>query len=387
MKNGFHVIDSDLHAMEPWQLWEQRLPEPYRSTTKLLPSANPLDSAGIRFEVGGKQFGPSSPLVQRQSGHRLATEEHLARARLSCTPELWLEGMDIEGIDIAILVPTTSLFLTTCDGLDPDHVLALCRAYNDWAAEFTRAAPERLRFWAWLPRHDARLAAAEARRCVQELGAIGVAMTTAAVNGHLLCDPFFDPLWEEVDALDTPVGFHVFGSIPEVQDDLRRYQGHPRAEVVQVTFSGLYHGMSSLAELVQGGVLERFRNLKPVIMETGASWLLWLLWRMDEQWEKYAAHMPYELQQKPSAYVRERCYITVDCDEDALPYLVDYGLADNLLISTDYPHHDSPFPEAINSFLAVESVSDAVKQKVLWDNGARLFGLSVGQPAPVPASS
>ncbi len=383
MKNGFKVIDGDLHLLEPWDLWEQRLPEPYRSTTKLVPPSNLLEAAGTMFEVNGKVFGPAAPLVQRQSRQRLATDAHLARARMDCTPEIWLEGLDIEGIDVAVLVPTKPLFFTTHDGLDPEHALALCRVYNDWAAEFTQAAPERFRFWGWLPRQDARLAAQEARRCVRDLGAVGVAMTSAAVDGHLLCDAFFDPLWEEVDALGVPFGLHVFGAMPDLQDDAvqRRYQGHPQAEVVLVTFSGLYHGMTSLAELVLGGVLERYQHLKPVIMETGASWLFWLLWRMDEQWEKYAPYVSYELSMKPSAYVRERCYITVDCDEDALPYLVDYGLTDNLLISTDYPHHDSPFPEAISSFLAVEGVSADAKRKILWDNPARLFGLGVAERA------
>src|SRR5437879_5188104 len=126
MKDGFPVIDADLHLLEPWGLWQERLPEPYRSLTKLIPPDTRLEAAGQRFELNGKQFGPRAPLVQRQSRQRLATDEHLARARLSCTPEIWLEGMAIEGIDLAVLVPTTSLFLTTCDGLDPEHAVALC---------------------------------------------------------------------------------------------------------------------------------------------------------------------------------------------------------------------------------------------------------------------
>lgn len=48
---------------------------------------------------------------------------------------------------------------------------------------------------------------------------------------------------------------------------------------------------------------------------------------------------------------------------------------DNLLISTDYPHPDSLFPEAINTFVGLPGVSDVSKRKILWDNPARLFGL------------
>jgi predicted TIM-barrel fold metal-dependent hydrolase len=47
---------------------------------------------------------------------------------------------------------------------------------------------------------------------------------------------------------------------------------------------------------------------------------------------------------------------------------------DNVVISTDYPHADSHWPNALNHFLAVEIPSDA-RRKILWDNCARLYGV------------
>ena len=46
---------------------------------------------------------------------------------------------------------------------------------------------------------------------------------------------------------------------------------------------------------------------------------------------------------------------------------------DNVVISTDYPHADSHWPNAVNDFMAVEIPSDA-RKKILWDNCARLYG-------------
>jgi uncharacterized protein len=110
-------------------------------------------------------------------------------------------------------------------------------------------------------------------------------------------------------------------------------------------------------------------------MESGASWLPWLLWRLDEKWETFAEDLDYTLELKPSEYFRRQCYAVVECEEDVAKYVIDYMGDDHLLISTDYPHHDSPFPDGVKTFLGLEGISRESKRKILWDNGARLFGL------------
>ncbi|MBV9119633.1 MAG: amidohydrolase [Chloroflexi bacterium] len=382
MKRGLLAADADLHVQEPPDLWSKRLPEPYRSATEVRWNADPHVAAGVRFRLGPIEYGPYSPLVQRQSRARLAANRILGASRTTFSPDLWLEGMDAEGLDVAALVPTTSLFLGTYDGVPGDHAAAICRVYNDWAYEFAQAAPDRFKLWAWLPRQAPELAAAEAERCVRDLGAVGVAMTSVALDGHLLCDSYFEPLWQAVERLDVPFGVHVFGAIPGLRDDFsERFQGHPGAELALVAFAGMPQGVSCLAELLTGGVLEAHPGLRPVIMEIGASWLPWLLGRLDESWEKYRPYLEVDLPNTPSSYFRRQCFVTVDPDETALAYLVRLGLAGNLLLSTDFPHHDSSFPEGVSTFLDLPEVDSDVKRRILWDNPASLFEFA----APVPA--
>ena len=48
---------------------------------------------------------------------------------------------------------------------------------------------------------------------------------------------------------------------------------------------------------------------------------------------------------------------------------------DNIVFSTDYPHGDSDFPNAVEEFLELDGVSKESQKKILWDNCARLYGL------------
>ena len=48
---------------------------------------------------------------------------------------------------------------------------------------------------------------------------------------------------------------------------------------------------------------------------------------------------------------------------------------DNLVVSTDYPHMDSHWPNAMEHFFEIE-VPDSARRRNLWDNCARLYGVT-----------
>ena len=383
MKNGFRIIDSEPHLMEPPDLWERNLPEPFRSRTKLVRPENGGfgEGSGTRIVLEGVTEPPRdpNPLVVRRSQRRVSQVPHLVKVTQDGSPENFLEGFDIEGIDVGVLMPTRTMGMVRYDDLDPEHSAALCRVHNDYAAEFTSANTDRLRFWAWLPPHDAKLAAKEARRAVEELGATGVAMTGGAINGHLLCDDFFEPLWQELDGLGVPLGLHGPPANYMLKDNYNhRYFGHHQGmQVAGNALVGPVHAHTQVAELILGGVLERYPNLMPVFMEVNACWIPWLMFRLDDKWEVHADDMDHQLEMKPSDYFKRSCYAVVEPEEDVVKYTIDYlGGADNLLFSTDYPHSDSMFPKAVDTFLELDAVSDEDKRKILWDNPARIFGIA-----------
>src|SRR5207253_7058601 len=87
-----------------------------------------------------------------------------------------------------------------------------------------------------------------------------------------------------------------------------------------------------------------------------------------------------DLDELPSEYFKRQCWVSVEPDEGPARYTIEEFGCDQLVFSTDYPHGDSRYPEAVDSFLELP-LSDEEKRKILWDNCARFY--AVPEPAAV----
>jgi len=108
------------------------------------------------------------------------------------------------------------------DDLAPDYAGALARAYNNWAHNYCASDPQRLKFAAQIAMHDVPTAVEEAYRCVTELGAVAIIGTPNPVNGQHLHDQGCEPLWDELERLNVPIGFHPTGTTALKDDAGRR---------------------------------------------------------------------------------------------------------------------------------------------------------------------
>ena len=106
------------------------------------------------------------------------------------------------GLDAAVLYTTVGLFLGMVN--DPDHAIAVARAYNNWLAhELCQPSDGKLYGVALLPVQDPEEAAKELRRATTELKLSGGMLP--ADGPQLLGDPKLDrrfaPMGERVAAL------------------------------------------------------------------------------------------------------------------------------------------------------------------------------------------
>jgi len=369
-KNGYKIIDSDMHVFEPHDLYLKYMNPKWGDR---IPRGQPRKTHGqIKFTFAdGKPIRPSGTQVLAATSPKQSRDESspgetevaqryakpLARAYDAVSQ---LDAMDDEGVDVAVLFRTFPLHCD--DSLEAEYANDLCRAWNSWMADFCKARPKRLRPSALITLHDIDLAIDETRRAVTELGAIG----------HIH-DRYYDPLWREAEKLAAPICFHPAAS-PNQDQAVHRFKGHSNEAVLINAFRNPVELMLAVGSFCAGGVLERFPKLRVAFLEGNCSWLPWALYRLDERWEMRKGYCNEAMSLRPSDYFLRQCFISVDVEEELVVDVIRRVGDDNVVISTDYPHADSHWPNAVNDFMAVEIPSDA-RKKILWDNCARLYGV------------
>jgi predicted TIM-barrel fold metal-dependent hydrolase len=135
-----------------------------------------------------------------------------------------------------------------------------------------------------------------------------------------------------------------------------------------------FEQMLACLSLICKGVLERFPHLRVVFLESGAGWLPYWLWRMDEHREILPFQVPW-LKLKPSEYFRRQCYISCEPDEANLAATVQAVGEDRILFASDYPHWDATFPGATKAILDNDRISPLAKKKIMSENAQELLGL------------
>jgi uncharacterized protein len=385
MKDGLRFVDSDMHIMEPPDLFERYLDpkfrhrvsvpvgsdgRPCRGTAGLI-VIDGLPTSDADLQQYRKRVRRSSAYAtQLLSGSRLHDTERLAFAvERDYNAEAQVMGMDMEGVDLAVLYPTTGLSLIARNNLDPQLSLAICQAYNNWIHEFCQYSPDRLKFVVMLPVHDVHLACKELVRGVRELGAVGSFIRPNLVNGHYWHSNYWDPLYRLHEELNVTWGFHEgvaasYSRFTELYGENRFYR-HVASHWIEM--------QQSLIAMIIGGVFEFYPKLRVGFLEAQNSWAPGLLSRIEWDYPQYReSHAPY-LSLTPREYFRRNCWAAVEGSEPEIEATAGLIGADRMCISTDYPHFDSNFPHVSENLL--KNVPRKIAEQILV-GGAHLYGFT-----------
>lgn len=249
-------------------------------------------------------------------------------------------------------------FLVASLSEDAELVREVVRRGNDALADYCASAPERLHPLGAVPLGWS-FAAAEARRCMDELGMRGLAIGSRGA-GRELDDPINDGVWQFAHERSAFVFLHPSG-VP----DSHRMTDYWLPQLVGYPMETGLAG----ARLAFGGVLERFEF--PLCLAHGGGCLPWLRGRLDLGWNRKA--VAHTTAQPPSAYLRRLYFDTAVFSDELLRHLVEDFGSDRLLLGTDFPFELSdvdPFGS-----LAGAGVAATELQAMSGTTAARLLGI------------
>ena len=390
MKDGMRFVDCDMHIIEPADLFTTWLDPRFRDRviTPIGADGQPkrgswvVDGISATGDLDLQQYRkPLKAPEKAATAGDAAARQPLSNSRLvssgrlgfaierDYSPEAQIMGMEMEGVDIAVLFPTAGLSLLGRDGMDPQLSLALCQAYNNWLADFCSSSPDQLKFAAMLPIHDVNLACGELLRAVRDLGAVGSFIRPNLVNGHYWHANYWDPLYTIHEELGVTWGFHEgtgawYSNMNTLYGENRFYR-HVASHWIEM--------QQALVAMVIGGVFEFHPRLRVGFLEAQNSWVPGLLTRIEWDYPNYRdTHAPY-LTMTPKEYFRRNCWAAVEGSEPEIEATASLIGADRMCISTDYPHFDSNFPEVSNNLL--KNVSRETAAQILG-GGASLWDFS-----------
>jgi hypothetical protein len=294
-------------------------------------------------------------------------DQRMRKASSEGQVELWLQVMERENIETAVVFPTGTASLVKIP--EPGFAAAVARAANTHFSRDYGARSERLKAVGVLPLQDPEATVAELHRGVTELDLCTFELPATGL--HLpFGDRFYDPMYTEAEGLGVPLCIHGSRD-PETVGG----QGFKTfSEIHCYAFSA--SGMLQFTSVLFNAVPLRFPKLKLAFLEFGATWLPYYLDRMDEHWElRGQSEMPW-LTMKPSELFRSSAIsVSIESEESLLPQTVQLLGDDHFLFASDFPHWDAGFPKNIHELEERRDLSEKSKRKILYENAKALFGL------------
>lgn len=367
------VVDADGHVCEPPDLWERGLPDRFRDQ-------------GIRLRWN-EATGYDECLVEDNVatdrglvglGNAGETFEDFGRGRHyeDLNPAGFDAGervkvLDSEGIDLSVIYPGLGLKLGGI--VDPELAVWSCRVYNDWLAEWTGTAPDRLRGVGALPMQDPTAAADEARR-IRDLGLVGGFARPNAYLGRPFHHPVYTPVWEALEETGLPLALHPAG-LPDM----------PGASKALLTLMapGTHHALillfdqqMTLSNLTYGGVLERHPALKVIVLECGGGWIAHWMDRLNEFEDSYG-WATAAMSLTPEEYFRRQCWISFDPGERTPGLLAPLVGADRFIWASDFPHSDAKYPGVVEELREHNAALPTMDRVGLFgQNALDLYGIT-----------
>ena len=271
-----------------------------------------------------------------------------------------LAAMDAAGIQLSVLSQTGPGVQGVSNRSEATE-LAIRSNNTLWKA--VQENPTRFRGFAAVNLLDVNAACQELKRCIQELGFVGV-LINGSTKGLYLDDPGLNLFWQTLEELKVPLYLHP--GIPT---------NHPASMVDELegaTWEWSFDTATQALRLIMKNIFERHPEAKVILGHMGEN-LPFYLWRLDSRFEitRYRSN----LSAKPSDIFKKHFYITTSgvCDDAALKCSIDSIGANRIMFATDYPYEDIDFA---SRWIEAANIDDKAKAQICYSNAERILKLN-----------
>lgn len=364
-------VSVDDHIIEPAGMFEGRLPAKFQDEA---PRVVTRDDGSLAWVYDGNEVTSMglNAVVGRPPEEWGLEPDRFDDMRQGCYDvHERVKDMNVAGVLGSLNFPSFAQFCGQrfYRTRDKDLGLAVLRAYNDWhIEEWAGAYPDRFMPLAIVPLWDPLLMVTEIRR----VHALGVHAVTFSENPHKLGLPplhsqHWDPFWAVCEELEVVVCLHLgsSSSLPETS---------PGSVIETSQTLAPLSLLNTATEIVWSPFLRKFPNLKIALSEGGIGWIPYFLDRCDYVYRHHRHWTGTDFgDMLPSQVFREHVITCFIEDRAGLVLKDDIGV-DMICWEMDYPHSDSSWPAAPESFApSLPFLTRDEVDKITYENTCRLF--------------
>jgi predicted TIM-barrel fold metal-dependent hydrolase len=342
------LVSVDDHVVEPPNLFEGHLPARYVDLAPRFITRPDGTNAWLYegTEIGNVALNAVAGRPPEEYGIEPTSLDELRPGTYDIHERV--KDMDANGVLGSLCFPSFpqfcgQLFARTAD---KDVALAMVQAYNDWHIdEWCGSYPGRFIPCSLPAIWDPEVLAAEVRRTAAK----GAHAVTFSENPSKLGWPSFhsdhwDPLWRACSDLNVVVCLHI-GSSSEL---VITAPDAPMDVLITLTPMNI---VQAAADLVWSKTLRQFPSLKFALSEGGIGWIPYFLERVDYNYQHHHYWTGQDFGDQLPSEVFNQHVVTCFIDDH-------FGVAsrkflnlDNVCWECDYPHSDSTWPTAPETFL------------------------------------
>lgn len=374
MAREYSLISCDSHVLEPPHLWREYMPAKFHhKCPRVVSDGDGGEAWQFSPDVPPAPIGIYASAGRKHEEVRWTGVTFAAANQGNFHGEERLKEMDADGVDAEVLFGSARMMSHFLSDPDPEFHLAGVQAFNNWVAEeFIRIAPDRLIGCAPLPALGVEATIREMERVVEKLGFRAVHLLAWPSGGETI-RPDDDPVWAVAQSLGVAIHMHV-RVMRKIQKP--KPKGVRGDDLTGLATVGAADMIVQMPEIIQSGVHDRFPNLVWVAVETGSGWIPYVLEQLDDRWWRNRWWLPVKLCHPPSEYYRRNWRSCFMIDHYAVENRHELGV-ENLLWSSDYPHHGCDWPETRRVVEEMfRDVPAEERRKMCAGNAVKLYRLN-----------